>query len=83
MRSYIRALIESDSFADRGIFDPALCRVAYDRFCAGADANSFFVWQWINVEEWFRVFVDDDAIARPIQLTPSLADPDNQTLGSA
>lgn len=63
MRSYVRGLIESESFASRGIFDPAKCQAAFDRFCTGADANSFFVWQWINVEEWFRIFIDGDPVA--------------------
>ncbi|MBM3521123.1 MAG: asparagine synthase, partial [Alphaproteobacteria bacterium] len=64
MRSYVRSLIDSESFAARGMFDPDKCRIAFERFCTGADANSFFVWQWINVEEWFRVFIDDDPVVR-------------------
>lgn len=58
MRDYVRSLIESDSFADRGLFDVAAVRRAFDRFCAEGADNSLFVWQWINVEEWFRVFID-------------------------
>jgi hypothetical protein len=32
----------------------------FARFKAGEFDNSFFVWQWINVEEWFRTFIDSD-----------------------
>lgn len=60
MRSYIRALIMSESFAARGVFDAERVRVAYEEFVARGAPNSFFVWQWINVEEWFRVFVDGE-----------------------
>ncbi|WP_341702924.1 asparagine synthase (glutamine-hydrolyzing) [Ferrovibrio sp.] len=75
MRSYVRDLIGSDSFADRGMFDPGLCRQAFDRFCTGADANSFFVWQWINVEEWFRTFVDGDSVETSFPLDATMKKP--------
>lgn len=70
MRSYVRGLIESDSFAARGFFDVAAIRAAFQRFCTEGADNSFFVWQWINVEEWFRTFIDGDAVARPRPLCP-------------
>jgi asparagine synthase (glutamine-hydrolysing) len=72
MRSYVRELIGSESFASRGMFDPVKCQAAFERFCTGADANSFFVWQWINVEEWFRVFIDGDPVARPEPLSAAV-----------
>ena len=62
MQTYIRRLLQSDRFADRGIFDPTKCQREFERFCATEYDNSFFVWQWINVEEWFRVFVDGDPV---------------------
>ena len=61
MRSYINELINSESFADRGIFYVNKVLKAYDEFCEGNNTNSFFVWQWINVEEWFRTYIDNDA----------------------
>lgn len=60
MRSYIRELIASESFASRGMFDVERARTAYEDFIAHGAPNSFFVWQWINMEEWFRVFVDGE-----------------------
>lgn len=73
MRSYITDLIHSTRFAERGFFNVAACRAAFDRFCTGADANSFFVWQWINVEEWFQIFIDQDStkITYPFSPAPS------------
>jgi asparagine synthase (glutamine-hydrolysing) len=62
MRTYINRLLHSDQFASRGIFDPQKCQREFARFCATDYDNSFFVWQWINVEEWFRVFVDGDPV---------------------
>lgn len=60
MQSYIRALIASESFASRGMFDVERIRAAYEEFVTHGAPNSFFVWQWINLEEWFRIFVDGE-----------------------
>jgi asparagine synthase (glutamine-hydrolysing) len=75
MRSYIESLLGSESFAARGLFDVAKAKAAYSAFCAGAYDNSFFVWQWINTEEWFRLFVDHDAVAERHALCPALLAP--------
>ena len=61
MRKYVYDLINSDSFKDRGIFNSKTCNSLFENFCKGKFSNSFFVWQWINVEEWFRTFIDNDA----------------------
>ncbi len=73
MRSYVAGLIESDSFAARGLFDVPAVKSAFTKFCAGAYDNSFFVWQWINVEQWFRTFVDGDATASVEPLCADIA----------
>ena len=72
MRSYIHNLIRSESFGDRGLFDIDKVHTSFDRFCEGADANSFFVWQWINAEEWFRVFVDGGALKETYPVCPGI-----------
>ena len=61
MHDYIKELIESESFSDRGIFDVEGVKSAYNEFCEGTYDNSFFVWQWVNMEEWHRTFIDNDA----------------------
>ena len=61
MMNYINEIISSESFEDRGIFDPKKVKKAYEIFCTSQVSNSHFVWQWINTEEWFRTFIDDDA----------------------
>ena len=74
MASYVEGLITSESFAARGLFDVDACRQLFARFRGGEFDNSFFVWQWINTEEWFRIFIDGDPVKRPLPLaTPSPA----------
>ncbi|MDB2515438.1 asparagine synthase (glutamine-hydrolyzing) [Candidatus Pelagibacter bacterium] len=58
MKTYIKNLINSKSFARRGFFDVKKVKEIYKDFCKKKFNNSFFVWQWINMEEWFRMFVD-------------------------
>ena len=72
MRSYIHDIIHSDSFADRGVFDVAKVHTAFEHFCEGANDNSFFVWQWINTEEWFRVFIDGNALDDRYPVCPEI-----------
>jgi asparagine synthase (glutamine-hydrolysing) len=72
MRSYVRDILHSESFASRGVFDVNKARDAYAAFCRGEGDNSLFAWQWINVEEWFRVFVDTDPQKEAHPLCPEL-----------
>lgn len=58
MADYIGDLIESERFRNRGVFDIERTRRAFAQFRKGEFNNSFFVWQWINLEEWFRTFID-------------------------
>jgi len=61
MADYVEKIISSESFADRGVFDVKRVQGAFKEFCNGKYNNSFFVWQWINMEEWFRTFIDNDS----------------------
>lgn len=58
LRKDIEDILDSASFAQRGIFNVSEVKKTYARFCAGENDNSFFVWQWINTELWFKEFID-------------------------
>ncbi len=51
-------IVESREFRERGLFDVVAVRRAWKEFQKGEFANSFFVWQWVNTELWFRRFAD-------------------------
>ena len=57
-QAMIEAVIGSESFAARGWIDADAARAAYRRYRAGNRDNSFFVWQWLNLELWARAFLD-------------------------
>jgi len=72
MCTYIRELLKSQSFADRKLFSPSKALKAFDEFCDGKYDNSFFIWQMINMEEWFRIFIDQDPVSNPLPLCEEL-----------
>ena len=58
LKPFIEEMIQSDSFKSRGLFNLSNVKRAYNDFCGGNGENSFFIWQWINTELWFRTFID-------------------------
>lgn len=59
-RQMVEALLASDQFADRGWIKPDAAKRAYAAYLEGSQENSFFIWQWVNLELWARVFLDGD-----------------------
>ena len=58
-RGLVEDTLYSDSFGDRGWVDPLIARRLYQDYLNGAQGNSFFLWQWINLEWWARAFLDN------------------------
>lgn len=52
------AIINSASFKARGYWNYDELLVKVNRFFDGDGDNSFFLWQCINLELWFREFID-------------------------
>ncbi|TSC63117.1 MAG: asparagine synthase (glutamine-hydrolysing) [Parcubacteria group bacterium Gr01-1014_48] len=57
-RDEIFSLLMSPSFRRRGYFDHRALMAKVDAFYEGVGSNSFFLWQCINLELWFRAFID-------------------------
>ncbi len=51
-------ILDSKSFQGRPYWDAKKAREKADRFFAGEGDNSFFLWQWINLEMWLRKYID-------------------------
>jgi asparagine synthase (glutamine-hydrolysing) len=60
-RSLVEEVLESDRFADRGWVDPAVARRLYQDYLNGAQGNSFYLWQWLNLEWWARAYLEGAA----------------------
>jgi asparagine synthase (glutamine-hydrolysing) len=61
-RKFVKDIIDSKSFADRGWVVPKIAKEMYSDYLNGERKNSFFIWQWINLELWARNFIDRDKL---------------------
>ena len=51
-------ILQSESFAQRGYFVPEEVIKVYKRHLAGEINISKDIWKWVNLELWFREFID-------------------------
>ncbi|KAK6032467.1 putative asparagine synthase [Ostertagia ostertagi] len=56
--SLVNEILKSKSFLEREWVDPKKARQAYELYLSGKQENSFFIWQWVNLELWARTFLD-------------------------
>jgi asparagine synthase (glutamine-hydrolysing) len=57
-RPFVEDVLNSASFRERGWICPDRAKERYARYLAGDNQNSFFIWQWLNLEIWARQFLD-------------------------
>lgn len=57
-QKYITALLNSESFINRGYFNVEDCRNKYQKHLEGKGNFSKDIWKWINLEVWFQKFID-------------------------
>jgi len=52
-------ILSSKSFDERGYFDQKTVLKEYELYCNNKyNKNSFYIWQWVNLELWMRKFFD-------------------------
>ena len=54
----VNDIISSESFAKRGYFLPEEAKKLYQRHLSGEINISKDIWKWINLELWFREYID-------------------------
>ncbi len=57
-KEMVQNILGSKSFADREWINPKIAKSMYLDYLEGKMNNSFFIWQWINLELWARIFID-------------------------
>jgi asparagine synthase (glutamine-hydrolysing) len=57
-RVYIKDLINSQSFKERGYFNCEVANRQYERHLQKRGDYSREIWKWINLELWFQKFID-------------------------
>jgi asparagine synthase (glutamine-hydrolysing) len=58
LQRWVHERIDTPSFWNRGWVDRARAIQAMESFFRGEGDNSFFLWQWINLEVWAQQFID-------------------------
>jgi asparagine synthase (glutamine-hydrolysing) len=58
LRGPIENILHSRSFAERGYFDVNRIKRAFLMHCEGKKHLSATIWRWVNLELWFRHFID-------------------------
>jgi asparagine synthase (glutamine-hydrolysing) len=58
LRDQVFEILDSRSFAERGYFDVEEVKKTFYRHCRGEINSSSTVWRWVNLEMWFRKFMD-------------------------
>ena len=57
-RDLIGSVIDSESFRNRGIIDSEKARKLFEKQCKGEIRISKDIWKWLNLEMWYRTFID-------------------------
>lgn len=57
-QNYIFELLNSNSFSDRNIIDKKKAITLYNQHLQKKTNISKEIWKWINLENWFRMFID-------------------------
>ncbi len=58
LKKEVLEVVNSASFRSRGYWDIPKLTEKIEEFYAGKGENSFFIWQCINLEMWFRNYID-------------------------
>lgn len=58
LAAWVRERVDQPSFWDRGWVDRTKALQALEMFQRGEGDNSFFIWQWIALEQWARRYLD-------------------------
>ena len=56
-RDLVLDVLNSETLRERGWIDPPIGLRIYEKYVEGSRANSFFIWQWLNLELWAREFL--------------------------
>ena len=57
-QNLVEDILQSESFARRGYFVPEEAKKLYQQHLKGEINISKDIWKWINLELWFRKYID-------------------------
>ena len=64
LRDVIGEIISSRSFTERGYFNVEKVKKGFEKHCGGKVDRSLLLWRCVNLEMWFRLFIDNGGLAK-------------------
>lgn len=61
LRDMVYDVISSRHFSELGIFDIKSVHAEFDTYVRRGGENSFYIWQWLNVNKWFKLCCQSDS----------------------
>jgi len=58
LKDKIHGVLSSKSFAERGYFVVDKVKEVFEECCGGKRSIGSTLWRWVNLELWFRTFID-------------------------
>ncbi|MFC1577285.1 asparagine synthase (glutamine-hydrolyzing) [Candidatus Omnitrophota bacterium] len=58
LKSRVEDLLNSREFSSRPYFDPKGVRQEFSEYLRGKTGSQYTIWSWVNLEMWFRKFID-------------------------
>jgi asparagine synthase (glutamine-hydrolysing) len=58
LKDPVHEIIGSRSFIERGYVDMKKVKESFNEHCEGKRNISSIIWRWVNLELWFRTFID-------------------------
>jgi asparagine synthase (glutamine-hydrolysing) len=65
LRQWVGELLAPDVVSRRGYLAPKRVQAAFQAHCSGRANLDFALWSWINLELWFRIFIDKEDWVTP------------------
>lgn len=56
MKDFVYDTIREKSFCELGAFNIPAIHASFDDYIANGAENSFYIWQWLNLAKWLKVF---------------------------
>lgn len=65
IKNYVHGIFSSSSFGNRPYFDQTEVLRAFQDFISGHNTDTMLFWRLLNVELWFRQYIDQDTEETP------------------
>ena len=67
LKDKVRDILSSREFSKRPYFEQGAVLKRFEDFTEGrGDSDHYTIWSWVNLELWFRKFIDSKEVSKPV-----------------